>query len=124
MDYETLMTLFGILIFPIVFFVFVIIVKVGLKKRCGGKTLVAGFVIFFFLSLFTLIIVDGVIRPPINISWIYIEVPLGGGLVGLVAFAVLYMIGKPIYYRIKKKNITTEKDDSNELKEPLDMKIG
>ena len=91
----------------------------------GGKTLVAGFVIFFFLSLFILIIVDGVINPPFDISWTYIEVPLGAGMVGLVAFAVLYMIGKPIYDGIKKKNIKTEeKDDSKELKEPLEMKIG
>ena len=124
MDYETLIALLDILIYPIVFFVFVIIMKVGLKKRCGGKTLVAGFVIFFFLSLFTLIIADGVINPPFDISWTYIELPLGGGMVGLVAFAVLYIIGKPIYDGIKKKNITTEKDDSKELKEPLEMKIG
>jgi len=125
MDYETLIALLDILIYPIAFFVFVISIKVGLKKRLGGgKTLVAGFVIFFFLSLFTLIIVDGIIRPPLHISWAYIEFPLGAGMVGLVAFAILYMIGKPIYDGIKKKNIKTEKDDSKELKEPLEMKIG
>ena len=126
MDYETLIALLDILIYPIAFFVLVISIKVGLKKRLGGgKTLVAGFVIFFFLSLFTLIIVDGVIHPPLHISWTYIELPLGAGMVGLVAFAVLYMIGKPIYDGIKKKNIKTEeKDDSKELKEPLEMKIG
>ncbi len=125
MDYETLIALLDILIYPIVFIVFVISIKVGLKKRLGGgKTLVAGFVIFFFLSLFTLIIVDGIINPPFDISWTYIEFPLGGGMIGLMAFAVLYIIGKPIYDRIKKKNIITEKDDSKELKEPLEMKIG
>ncbi len=126
MDYETLIALLDILIYPIAFFIFVAIVKVGLRKRCGGgKTLVAGFVIFFFLSLFTLLIVDGIISPPLHMSWTYLELPLGVGMIGLMAFAVLYIIGKPIYDGIKKKNTITEgKDDSKELKEPLEMKIG
>ena len=121
MDYNALVVLFDILIYPIAFIVFVIIIKVGLKKRCGGgKTLIAGFVIFFFLSLFTLLIVDGAVNPPLDISWKYIELPIGAGMIGLMAFAVLYIIGKPIYDRIKKKNIITEKkDDSGELKEPF-----
>ena len=126
MVYETLTTLLDILIYPIAFFIFIAIMKIGLRKRCGGgKTLIAGFVIFFFLSLFTFIIVDGIIYPPIHLSWAYIEVPLGTGMIGLVAFAVLYIIGKPIFDKIKKKNtLTEEEDDSNGLIEPLEMKIG
>ena len=126
MDYETLTTLLEILIYPIAFFIFIAIVKIGLRKRCGGgKTLIAGFVIFFFLSFFTLLIVDSIIRPPIHISWAYIEIPIGTGMIGLVAFAVLYIVGKPIFDRIKKKNtLTEEKEDSNELIEPIEMKIG
>ncbi len=110
MDYETLIALLDILIYPIAFFVFIIIIKVSLKKRCGGgKILAAGFLIFFFLSLFTLIIVDGTVNPPLDISWNYIEYPLGMGMIGLMAFAVLYIIGKPIYDRIKKKKIEPDK---------------
>ncbi len=76
--------------------------------------------IFFFLSLFTLLIVDGAVNPPLDMSWRYIELPIGVGMIGLIAFAVLYMIGAPIYNRIKKKNIITEKkDDLGELKEPF-----
>lgn len=114
------MVLLDILIYPITFIVFVIIIKVGLKKRCGGKTLIAGFLIFFFLSLFTITITDGIINPPLDISWRYIEFSLGGGIIGLMAFAILYMIGKPIYEIITKNNSKPEKkDNSGELKEPF-----
>ena len=110
MNYETLIMVLDILIYPIAFFVFLIIIKVGFKKRCGGgKILAAGFFIFFSLSLITLTIVDGIINPPLDISWNYIEYPLGMGMIGLLSFALLYATGKPIYDKIKKKKLKSDK---------------
>lgn len=106
MEYEFLQLIFRLVLYFVIFLIFVAVVKFRMKRKLDyGKVAIAGFISGVLVSIILIIIGSSFTTgyQPNHIPAFIIGNSIGEGIIELIAFIMLYTIGKFLYKRMKKK---------------------